>query len=656
MYQKTKTKSAGKTTQTSTFDQLYAIGFDKALTSTIFLSGDLRYRITETDGKKEEEAFPLLYLTYNPPTMYNISFSYSRTESAPGGERLTTTNTNASLNLPFKRWPSLLVTYNRSTTQDHLTPHKKDSVSTDIGGTFTYSFTALETDTTLNYTVRESSSEDRVGQTKTEIPEHLLTATFSRSFWGKRLSADANIGYNRKEVTYTSLGAPKRFETEEEPAQGLYGIDTDPSYGSLTNEPSLVDNNRFGSTGIDLNGDYRNMGLMFSTEKKIHKLYLYIYSDDPNISTYNFNWEVYTSSDGLGWTLQTSGVSYESADSRFVFTFTEVEAKYFKVVNTASPPGAQTINVTELEAIGYLTERPTETLKNVITRDFGGLSLSFAPVSRFKLSYNLNYDHTSQDLNDIDSEVVNQSATLNLILIPGYLNLSAGAATTNTTSDQKGTSTENETTSYSLTLSSTPLPTVNASISYGSSESLTDGATTSTTDSISGHVSMNLYRGIDLGLGTSLATSKNPETSTETDTITHSGNLKLIPWRSLTIVTNGSISETTTKKPGEETSSKGRHLTTNISYTPTRNLYFAATLTIEPSTSQSYSLTWSPTRNIQVGGRYGLSGNTTTMGLDVNWSPLRRLTLSFNYSGTRTDNAAQDRTDYFFARASLRFW
>ncbi len=655
LYQKTKTRSGGKTTETTTKDQIYAIGFDKALTSTIFLSGDLRYRITETDGKRSEDAFPLLYLTYNPPAIYNISFSYSRTESAPGGERLTTTNTNASFNLPQKRWPSLLLTYNRSTSQDHLTPHKKDTLSTDIGATTTYTFKPFDTDTTLSYTIKRSTSEDRVGQTKTEIPEHLATAAFSRSFWDKRVSADANIGYNRQELTYETLGAPKRFEVEITPEQGLYGVDSTPSSGSLSSTPSLIDNNRFGSTGIDLNGDDRNIGLKFTKAEKIHKLYLYISTSDPQIGVYNFNWEIYYSSDGVSWTSLSGSVSYESVNARFVFTFTETESRYFKVVNRSSPAGAQTINVTEIEGIGYLTETPTETVTNVITREFGGLSIGVKPVERLRLAYNLNYDHSTQDLNETESTLISHNTSMDLIIIPKYLHLTAGAALSTTSTDQRGLSTENETRSYSLTLSSTPLPTVRGNLSYGSSESLTNGATISTTDSVSANLSMTLYRGIDLGLGTSFSTSENPDTSTTTDTLTHSANLKLVPWKPLTIVTSGSISETTTKKPGEEKTSTSQGLSTTLSYTPTRNFYLSAVIVIEPSTSQSYSITWLPTSNIQVGMRYGLTRDTTTMGLDFNWTPVRRLVMTFNYSGTRVDNATKDRSDTIFARLSLRF-
>lgn len=667
-YYKTTTTTAGQTTESTSLNQGYSLGLSHQLTSTIMVSGDVRWSINEANGRQTEDVYPVFFLNYTPPSMYYLSFSYNRSENLPpGGDRIATSTTNASFSLPVEGWPSISLAYSRTATEDFLDPHKTNNVSTNKGFNTAYGFNFLETATSLNYSYANSTTEDKVANTTSETQNHSASVNFSRAFWDKMIQTSAGVGYSQSKRIDKSLGRPIRFEDKFTASDGLYSIDATPLVDPLTNTPALIDNNTGASAGIDLNNSYRNMGFKFTTAQSIQKIHLYISTSDTNIATYAnnsstwFGWQLYTSSDGTNWTFRsTPTASYEAANLRIVFTFSGINALYFKIVNTLFPSGALPINVTEIEAIGFKTSTPINVLTAKSASDFSSFNISFTPVERLNMNYNINYSHSAEDTFDSDTTSINQGAHMGLIISPEYLTLSTGYATTTATATQKTSSdsttyatTKTGTDSYTMTLSSTPLSTVGLGLNYGHSESLTDSETTSKTDSMGGNIYMKLYKGIDLGVGSSMSESKNIKSNAKTSSQGYSGNLNLIPWSVLTVAVNGGISTSTSESRGVKTSSSSNSLSTSFSYAPTRNLYVSASITIEPAVSQSYSISWLPTRNIQTGIRYGLSGDATNMGADLSWAPISRLSLHLGYTSTMTGNVTNDHTDSVYASVSL---
>ncbi|MBI5875013.1 MAG: hypothetical protein HZB81_04080 [Deltaproteobacteria bacterium] len=684
-YQQSTSTAGGQTTESTSFNEGYSFGLSHELTSTINISADVRLARNITNGQETASTFPMFYLNYSPPSveLYYLSFGYNRNETVPpGGDPISSSNMNASFVLPGDKWPSVSLSYNQSTNNDYLDPHKLDTLSTNKNFNTIYNFNFLETATNLNYSYSDPISIDRVGKTRSEAPSHTVTAGLSRGFWEGKIQTGANIGYSQsksvnesKSISATNVEG--KLARDNGLADGLYSIDTTPLVDSLASTSALIDNNTGSSAGIDLNGLSRNIGVRFTTAQKVHGINLYISTSDALIATYSFGWQLYTSSDGTNWTLiGTPSTSYEASYQRIAFSFSETSASYFKVVNTSFPAAALAINVTEIEAIGYVP-----TLSST-TRDFGGFNISFAPFSRLNMNYNISYDHSAQDIREYnpttekrylpfgagnvtsttDSTNISQSFGLSSAVVPKYLNFSTSynTSTSNTTSTTTVpsaiTSTESGSNGYSLSFSSGPLPTLSASLNYGYSEYLTGGEKNSENSSIGGNVFMNLYKGVDLGLGSSMGESKDLKAKSQTDSANYYGNLNLIPWRSLTIIVNGSISDSTAETAGNATHSSGKTLSSTISYTPTRNLYLSASIGIEPTSSQTYAVTWLPAllKNVQLSTRYGTSGDVTNMGGDISWTPVPRLSLRVGYSGSKTDNITQDHTESVVASASLR--
>lgn len=664
-YQKTTTRTDSTKTKSTTLNQGYTLGLSKELTSTISITGDAKILITELDGDRQESIYPMFVLNITPPAMYNFTVSYNRTETAPSeGDHITNSNFNVSLLIPQTKWPSLSGQYNRSTTRDYLVPHNVDYVYNNLVLSSIYSFTFKDAQTDLNYSLSYYTMEDKVGLITTEVPTHIGTVNISREFWDRKIKTGVNFGYSWAEYTNTSQGLPTRFEEERYPLDGLYSEDTTPGVDALSSTPSLIDNNTQSGTGIDLNGTYRNIGVKFSTSQNIHKIYLYISTSDTNIQTYvnnnYFKWTVYSSNDGINWSsIGSVSSTYEAGFSRITLTFTETTAQYFKIVNTDYPAGSMTINVTEIEAIGYVLSTPTITFSYTTERRFGGFNLSFTPYKRLSMRYDLTFDHTAQELNNRTTAYLNQGLNMSYTFHPQYLILSTTYSTSSTKTDEdiaiKKLSTDTGTGSYIVTLSSTPLPTLNTSLSYAYFTTSTAGEVVSKSHNISGNVFMNLYRGVDVGIGSTYSKTRDIAGNGKTDSIVNYMNINLLPWQDFNVVINSNYIVSNVKTQDTTTHTTTTTLTSTMSYTPTRKFYFFASVAVEPVSSQSIGITWLPTRNIQTDARYGISETSKNMALNISWSPIKRLVLHAGYTGTVAENDTTTRMDSIFARVSLRF-
>lgn len=675
-YQKDDTTTGGNTVSKSTFTQGYTIGGTKLLTDAISIRGDVRYTISDADGVRKESAFPTITLDYSPPSIYNFSFGYTRTEVAPtDGVRLSTSNLNTSFSIPSESWPSLSLHFNRSTTQDYEEPHKIDNINDRYALNTDYSFIFREVDTNLNYSFTHMVTEDNAGEMKGETPTHIVTADFTRTFLDRIINTHLSIGYSLSTVTSTSLAAESRFEQSISGARGLFLIDFTPADGLLPEESGLTDKSMqtevqgVGSNFIDLRDASNNIGIQLPFPQSVHRIDLYIKTAAQNITPTVFGWKVFTSVDGITWTeVTTNPVSYVPSNPslvpRFEFTFPgvtgEITSQYFKVVNISSPGGIDPINVTEIDAQIYLLDEPKQSQGYDMTRDFLGFNLTSIPTPRLSIGYNFNYDHSRQSLFNSDTRSINNELNLNYIVFDQYLTLSStySKASSNSSLEAPGlasVSTENETDNYTLSLNSDPLPTLSANLSYSFLENKINGAKTSKNNTIGSNVSMNLYRGIDLRAGVSAGATEDFNTGSKTDTISRDANINLQPRSDLNLALNHSDSTSETDINGNKTTSTGKTLNAIASYTPTRRLYLSANFSLEPTTSQDYAATWLPTRTIQTNLRYGLSQDYTNSGASVSWTPLTRLNMLLGYNQSKSEGAAKTTVESVFARASLRF-
>ncbi|VAV83145.1 hypothetical protein MNBD_DELTA01-286 [hydrothermal vent metagenome] len=667
------TEKAGIETTSTTTTHNYSINFHKKLTNTISLNGDLRWinTLVDNDGVETEtkNAYPVFTLSYRPPAQYNLRLGYNRTESAPSqGDRITTANLNAGFVLPASRLPSLSLSYNKSTTEDHATVQQVNTESTTIKGATSYDFTYREADANVNYSYSLSTTEDVVGETTTTTPSHLFSTGIGRDFLDGKLKTSLRYGFDLRETTTESLGTASRFEQTVGATSGLeFGYPVGgPTPLTMTSEPQLIDNDRsspvvpssVGDPSIDLSVSNWNMGLGFSSVQAIHELDLYVTTALSSIvvNGYNFGWRVYSSNNNVSWTL-IGGVSstFNSVFNRFEFNFGETSARYFKVVNTLSPPVLGDIRVTEITALGYALATPKNSFTSTTTRNFSGFTMTYTPTNRLNLGMSVNLDTTTRESDSAaNDETKNSRYGLNgsYVVIPKYLNF---ASTYSSTRSAPSDGDESETNSYTSTFSTTPLDTVNGSFSYLFTESLLGGAVQSEQTSVNASAFMAIYTGIDLNLGATAGTTESPASGSETESMSYLWGLKLQPWRPLVILVNSNTSASDVKQNGASTSSTLNSLGMNISYTPSRKIYMSADFDFEPEASEVYSLTWTPSRAIQCTFRYNSNETDSGFSTDLSWYPFRPISLQAGYTVTWVDNATDDQTETLFTRASVRF-
>jgi hypothetical protein len=346
----------------------------------------------------------------------------------------------------------------------------------------------------------------------------------------------------------------------------------------------------------------------------------------------------------------------EIPNKRFVFTFPEVAARYFRLVNTMSSNTLSPVEVTEMEGVGFILSEPRQSFTSTTERDFGGFRIYYRHSVKLSMGYSISYGHSIQDITDRESTSISQSANLKYILIPTYLTLSTGLSLSDSEGKDRLDSSD---LNYNLTLSSRLLPTLGVSLGYRLSEAERGGMKTSETDALSANVTMKLYRGVDLGLRGSVSESTSfsqspsvPQSGSQV--VGFTGDLRLRPWNKLYISLSGSTSSSESDTEGVKTTTTSNSLNSNFSYNFSSALNVSGRFTIEPTSSQSFFVSWVPTKNIQTSVRLAFAEDTTSTGGSIDWRPLRKLSFSLGFSDTENDKTGV-KSESLFLRGSFGF-
>jgi hypothetical protein len=511
----------------------------------------------------------------------------------------------------------------------------------------------LETDAEFTYSFTGRIDEDKISEVEREEPTHFVGVDISRKFWQDKITVSGDLGFILTESTLESTGVPSRL-TVFPPDEGLSSVGAAP----LSTNGALIDGNLTSSAGIDIDDPAfqgSNIVARYNSDQALFKIHLYVNTTVTKsvIDTLAIGWELSTSNNGITFSAPQPIVPvYEEIPfKRFVFTFSERSARFFRLVNTLSPNTGLPIEVTEMEPLGFVLATPRQSFTTEQSRNFGGLRISFTPREDLTASYNVSFSRTEDITFGRDTTSIGQGANIGYEFIPEYLHISASFGTTSSeTSGQE----EFSNTSYALTLSSRPLPTLRASLGLRRSEGLTDGDTTSRTDSLSLGGSMSLYRGLDLSLRTSLDASKDFVNDSDTDSASFSGTIRLQPWKPLIVSANGSYTQSVTDQQGVEDTTTSESLIANVSWNVTRKSFVSGRIAILPDVSQSYIFTWLPIRGMQMSVRTGFAEDRENYGADINWRFLRRFNFSVGYNTTKND-ATDTEINSLFARGNINF-
>lgn len=658
----TKRKSGGRTSTGSSSSQNYSLGFNKDLTRTLRISGDIR----ASQSQSESGGTTTKSTSVRPSVFFNMANPYF---GLSGGyqsnflpllsleDKVESSSWNTNFSTSPKGFPSLRLSFDQATSKDDLEVHETNSKQSSVNLSSNYNIF----DVGLVYNFSRSESKDFVSQAKQESPRHMGTANFSDTLFNGKVSYGVNFGASNSLTKNTSLsGTPTIFAEKQEALIGLFDSDATPVDNKLGDSSSLTDGNTVATaslnTGgeIDLNGSFRNIGVKLKEKETINKIFLYVSTTETTLTPSDFGWDVYFSNVATGdlWSIISTGVTvtFNTTNNRFEFALSiPTAAVFFKVVNRTTDPLFDKINVTEIEAIGSVSDTPSMVVKNSLDRQFGGISFSWQVSDKISTSYNLSLDRSTESLRGTESRNTSQGITLNyspskkLSMFLGFQK--QGSKLTGS----PGSGSNN----YSLSLSTNPIETINGSFSLNRNESLQDGDIISKTNSANLNTFYRLYSGIDLGTGFSLNFSESKVSKSQT--VSSNWNLNLVPWKKLNIVIDGSLSGTKIETDGSEATSSSKSMRSVINFTPSRYLNFTANLDLLPELKQNINMQTRLPGDLQLNFNYSRSNKgIETVGSSISWNVSRYLYLVSSYNKTFINNVADDTSSSYSISLSIR--
>lgn len=461
--------------------------------------------------------------------------------------------------------------------------------------------------------------ENRLEDLEVRRTSHTARATFGDSWWSNRLqlSADFLRLDQRNEIRGSAGG---EVLTPALIASGLSGLSELPEDVVLAENPALIDDNRSASAGIDLGleetgGDdrSRNIGIDLGIETAVDILWVSIDREIPPQIATSFRWEIYSSRDNREWLVEeTVNLSqYNRFDRRFELRFSQVSARYLKVVTSPlarAVPGATEfpeIFVTEVEAF-QLT--PADQAGSEFTSYTETVSTSLR--GRLLKSHSLFYEFASTDRRKEGAPSTSQIShglSFSEQLTP-KLTLSARASR----EESESVGRDLLTYPYSASLRANWLPTLEQRLVFSGREDETEGEERSDR-SLFLFTAAELYRGVNADLILAIG-EQDTVAGDRSDFTQISANASLTPHPSLAVnaryyrreenLSSGSLS------PEQERSRSRREL--NATFTPFPAIYLFGSYRLEGATGaqdrtvRNYGLGWTPFQggNLQLSFRY----------------------------------------------------
>lgn len=635
----------------SAYNQRYNLQWGAWATRGISLDANMNYSKNWTSGSGTRENINPSFRTLLQNDLFAMDFNgfVSKTNNSASRDRTSSTwETGLRSNWDYPYWPSLSFSYgqNRQTDSEDIRRTDEDREWYDF--TARWELDTLET----YYSYYSQSLTNHVAGSVRDQSKHFGRIDYSRSFLGDRgrFSISQQISDSVTDFS-AAAGEGENINIEVNLSQGLAGVDQTPERGSLPANPGLIDGNR--NTVAFIINLQQNANLGVKTDlQRVDVLYVYTGELDPLIvdETAGLSWDLYTSRDNIDWQRERINPStiYNRDEFRYEVDVRGTENIYMKLVVTGWPVTFP-VPVTEIEAYSTRTGtggpiEETQTLTRYVT-DF---NVSYVPTSRTRAYYSLVWDSSDSNPGN-DRDRLFQNCGLqwlyNKYFIPA-LSFSDSVTTNSITTDTHSRS-------YGLSIRSTPLPTLDTTLSITRNESDEDDEPVSRNHSINLLTSAILYPNLETTLDINVILNKNnaADQSSEAFGIRWDLTGRLRPNLTADLITEyGANTLDFTEITGGEDS--GGRTTLDINYRPSDRLSFLL------SASQGYGEKWSNyqafilntnfsvlrTRKTHVSLGYSINTNQddTVNNFRCNWSwnisPYLTLQSNANYLMTDEDN------------------
>lgn len=673
-------KSEGTTTDLQSFQQTLDLNWNRAISPT------LRYRLTLRTQDSRNRTEVDSDLTRSSATRFEPIFDATLSSgvfSLNGGLRLreliTDGNKEDRIRLSERRWftrlfltpenlPSLSFQVDRFDQKNDLKPKSVDKADTryQLGTDYSYK------DFTFSYLFSKQINENFVsGQTRDQL-SHLGTLGYSRpSLWGwLDVLGGYTINYTPTRTEFSSSGIA---ELGRSLSRGLRAAaDLSPENSSdvpLTNEPGLIGGTALVPLELNI-----SVGFEQAVSEPVSQIRLNLSPEPPFTIPNNLelflNFRVFFTNDVTltTWT-ELGGVSqnYNSLESRFELNFPSTTARFFKVYVSRNDFGALIratgISAFNLEPVSAGTTRTESTLLHNLNGSF-----TVRPVTRPWTISTLAYDFFLTQLTQQPDSRRNLSGThtVRLVAEPHRLLTSTFNYQHSFANSNQSGSKDTTFDVYSLVFSSTPLPTLNGSVTLTHTENRGDGKPENRSDSGTMNVSARLYRNLDLD--STFALARSQDFLNDQKTLSQSGTFNANAWLTPTLnATLGySIRWAETERPDEQTSDLTHTINSSFTYTLSRFLNINTRYDLlkgndVTSFSQGYRVDWSPTSKLSAFLGYrrtqqqanGERTGSDNVNFNGRWNISRYFNLDGNFVFFRTFDG--NRVYSFSASAQFRF-
>ncbi|WP_038055358.1 hypothetical protein [Thermodesulfobacterium hydrogeniphilum] len=560
------------------FSQTYSFSFSHELSRTMFFTGSVRYLRTDQKDEYREMITPSLFYAITTDLFnYNFGFSsfQSRSNDRPTFKNYSITNT---LSTKIKKTRVSLY-YNFGRNWNEATPRTLDNKNESWGLNLSRNFyEKYLKNLSLSYSYHFNKGKDCINGGKTETSTHTFNGRYSKNIGKLNFSIEQKYSTSTTESWYALIGGKAKVEI---------GLTTN---GTIPNP--LYDTN---ATIVKLPSDQSIDGIQFYTD----------YANRITISSTVF-FDIYYSNDGITWnTLATSVSLPYTFSSSISYTWLKLVVKS----GAGSPPSGG-INLPDPKIVGfyYTTEGHTKR-KNTFYTTTGSLSYTFPKDIR--TNYFGYYEVQKSDPGNkktIQNHSFYTSWGGNLYFRPSF--------SFNISKTKDGSKPETKSTTFSVSVSSTPIDTINLGVGYYNNRYYEGSNKVFKTQFYSFSGVFNIFP--DLTLRTNLNYNKNKSYVSKVEQNSYGSSIDLF----MRLKSN---------------------LTAEfkINYTHSKNTYENGTATSASNQKYGVLIDWRISQILHFTTSQYLNSSSDktnyTFFYSVYFAPWKRIRLSSSYSGIRND-------------------
>ncbi|MBU0484585.1 MAG: hypothetical protein KKB30_08745 [Proteobacteria bacterium] len=514
------------------YRQSYSASFEQPVTDLMNVQENIRYSITWIEnGATTKNLSPNLSMNLQN-YLFDLDLSGSITEidnSISGYSKSTSWDSYLTSAWKNELAPNLTASFGQNSSGRF-----QELEQTNAGGTLNWNLILAKIYLSGNWRQIDNTMISNDDEISTNYSARISAAHL---FWNNRLNTSFSYQQQNSQSDKDSLITSSGFALLNKPiSQIRWSIDDNPesSDGStftdvtvaMTNQDLLTPAITLPPAGIDYNIDLK------TNLAEVDMIYLYTDVDISVAMPNNFNWQLWSSTDGINFaqeTLDANTVIYNTDPInntyRFEIPVQKQQQIYLKLV-LLDYPGAGTINFTEIEAfdqitgtIGTIVPTSSENLQNQTNA-----SLGLQLTETVSLNYNLTMSQTESQPTETSVETRNQSGSIAwrpTTKFKTQINVNdSWRKNTDHTETNIKSYTETNIKSYGLGLNSELLPTLDLGLNGSVNDNYTNNEKTSQNYSFAANITAQLYPDLSSQLRATHTTTKPEDDSKENKQLT----------------------------------------------------------------------------------------------------------------------------------------